>query len=85
MPAGLVRPVSPLDIRTMMRTISSWARIETGIDDHTRFQDTEMDSLALLELVAEIQRRTGLEIPDDDIERISTVADLAGYLNEKLA
>jgi acyl carrier protein len=77
-------PVSAAQIRDLMKAIPSWAKIESGIKEDKAFQDCGMDSLALLELVAELQRQTGLEIPDDDVERISTINGLVRYLNEKL-
>jgi acyl carrier protein len=81
---NITHPVSIAQIRALMKTIPSWAKIESGIKDDVPFQNSGMDSLALLELVSELQRLTGLEIPDDDVERISTINGLARYLNEKL-
>jgi acyl carrier protein len=79
-----VRPVSPAQIRVVMRTIPSWARIEGDVEDDTLFEGSGMDSLAFYELVAELQRLSGLDIPDDDIERISSIQRVADYLNDML-
>jgi acyl carrier protein len=76
--------VSPAQIRALMLAIPSWAKILPNMRDDTPFEDTGMDSLALLELVGELQATMGVEIPDDDVERISTIADVAQYLNERL-
>jgi acyl carrier protein len=77
-------PVTSAQIREMMMTIPSWARALPNIADSTLFADSGVDSLALLELVSEIQRVYGLEIPDDDVEKISTITDMARYLSERV-
>jgi acyl carrier protein len=74
-------PVSTAQIRDMLLAIPSWARVLPSIADDTPFPDCGMDSLALLELVSELQRVYGVEIPDDDVEKIATIADTARYLN----
>ncbi len=74
MPAHLIYPVSADQVRELMGTIPSWVRILSKINDDTAFQDSDMDSLAFLEFVEELQNATGLEIPDDDAARVSTIA-----------
>jgi acyl carrier protein len=82
--AHLTYPVSPDQVRELMCTIPSWVRILPEMHDDTAFQDSEMDSLAFLELVEELQNASGLTIPDDDVARISTIAGSVQYLNERL-
>ncbi|HUE64546.1 MAG TPA: acyl carrier protein, partial [Rhizomicrobium sp.] len=72
--------VSSEQLRALMLSIPSWARALPNIDDGTPFSDCDIDSLALLELVSEIQRVYGIEIPDDDIESVSSIANMAQYL-----
>jgi acyl carrier protein len=74
---------SVMQLRDLMRDIPSWSRIETQMRDDDSFSEAGADSLAFLELVAELQRLTGLEFPDDDIERISTIAGVVRYVHEK--
>ena len=76
--------VSPNQIRTLMLTIPSWTKVLPNIEDSTPFPDCGVDSLALLELVGEFQRVYGVEVPDDDVEKISTIADAARYLSERM-
>lgn len=76
--------VSPIQIRDLMETIPSWARMLPNMADNTLFSETGMDSLALLELVSEIQNRYGVEISDDDVQHISTIADIARYLCDRM-
>ena len=75
--------VSSEQLRALMLSIPSWARALPNIADSTPFSDCDIDSLALLELVSEIQRVYGIEIPDDDIESVSSIANMAQYLNER--
>jgi acyl carrier protein len=77
--------VSPSQVRDVMLAIPSWARALPNIADNTPFPDCGLDSLALLELVSELQRVYGVEIPDDDMEKITTIADTADYLNQHLS
>jgi acyl carrier protein len=77
--------VSPGQVRDVMLAIPSWARALPNIADDTPFPDCGMDSLALLELVSELQRVYGVEIPDDDVEKIATIADTARYLNQHIS
>jgi acyl carrier protein len=76
--------VSPSQIRALMLTIPSWAQALPHIADSTPFPDSGVDSLALLELVSELQRVYGVEISDDDVEKISNIADVAQYLSDHM-
>jgi len=77
--------VSPGQVREVMLAIPSWARALPNITDDTPFPDCGVDSLALLELVSELQRVYGVEISDDDVENITTIADTANYLNQRIS
>jgi acyl carrier protein len=51
------------------------------IEDATRFkEDLEADSLDLVELVMELEDRTGIRIPDEDAAKILTVGQAAEYV-----
>lgn len=76
--------VSPDQVRTVLLGIPSWARALPNIADNTPFSECDIDSLALLELVSEVQRVYGVEIPDDDVESVSSIADTARYLSERV-
>lgn len=55
-------------------------------DDAARFrQDLGLDSLDLVELVARLEQATGLYVPDDDVARLSSVADTVAYVRERRA
>lgn len=76
--------ISTGQIRIVLLGIPSWARTLSTITDDTPFPDSGLDSLALLELVSELQRVYGVEIPDEDVEKISTIGDIAHYLNQRM-
>ncbi len=47
--------------------------------------DLGADSIETVELIMEFEDKFGIEIPDDDGEKIATVGDAIQYLEEKLA
>ena len=44
--------------------------------------DLKADSLAVVELVLALEEEFGIEIPDEDTERIKTVKDAVDYIKE---
>ncbi|HVV87741.1 MAG TPA: acyl carrier protein [Kofleriaceae bacterium] len=44
--------------------------------------DLKADSLAVVELVLALEQEFGLEIPEEDTERIKTVGDAINYIKE---
>ncbi len=47
--------------------------------------DLGADSLDTVELVMALEDEFGMEIPDEDAEKISTVGDAIKYIEEKMA
>ena len=47
--------------------------------------DLNADSLDLVELIMSLEEEFGLEISDEDAERIKTVGDAAEYIEEHVA
>jgi len=45
--------------------------------------DLGADSLDLVELVMALEEEFGIEIPDEDAEKITTVGDAVKYIEEK--
>ena len=45
--------------------------------------DLGADSLDVVELVMGLEEEFDIEIPDEDAEKIATVADAVGYIEEK--
>ena len=48
-------------------------------------EDLEADSLDLVELIMELEEQFGMEIPDDDAEKITTVEEAVNYVSEHQA
>ena len=55
-----------------------------GDDDHIQ-DDLELDSMDVLNLVAALHSRLGVDIPEAEYDSISTVSLAAGFLAEKAA
>ena len=43
-------------------------------------QDLDVDSIDLVEFVLELEDTFGSEIPDEDAEKLATVADVVAYI-----
>jgi len=46
--------------------------------------DLKADSLDLVELIMSIEEEFGVEIPDEEAEKMKTVGDALQYLNERM-
>jgi acyl carrier protein len=56
----------------------------TEVVPHASFiDDLGADSLDIVELVMSIEKEFGIEIPDEDAEKISTVQDAVDYIQNK--
>ncbi len=53
-------------------------------DDASFIEDLGADSLDIVELVMEFEKEFNIDIPDEDAEKLRTVGDAIGYLNEKV-
>lgn len=56
---------------------------EKVVDDANFVDDLGADSLDTVELVMAFEEEFGIEIPDEDAERMQTVSEAIAYLNEK--
>ncbi len=48
-------------------------------------EDPGADSLDTVELVMDLEEHFGVEIPDEDAEKLKTVKDAVDYINKKKA
>jgi acyl carrier protein len=53
-------------------------------DDDDLVEALDLDSMAQIDLVLEIERRLGCHVPDEDIERLTTIRIAADYLEAAL-
>ncbi len=51
--------------------------LETSI-----LNDLEADSLDLVEVIMAIEEEFGIEVPDEEVEKISTVGEAISFINE---
>ena len=47
-------------------------------------EDLKADSASVMMLVMDVETEFGIEVADDAIEKVKTVADMAAYIEEKL-
>ena len=52
-------------------------------DDAKFVEDLGADSLDVVELVMALEEKFDIEIPDDEAEKIQTVADVVAYVESK--
>ena len=58
--------------------------MEKLTDDASFMEDLGADSLDTVELVMEFEKEFNIDIPDEDAEKLRTVGDAIGYLNQKV-
>jgi acyl carrier protein len=49
------------------------------------YHDLDADSLAVVELTIDLEDEFGIKIPDDDVENLYTVRQIANYIEQELA
>ena len=45
--------------------------------------DLKADSLDIVELIMDLGQEFNIEIPDEELPKVQTVADIVGYLDQK--
>jgi acyl carrier protein len=58
-------------------------KAEEVVDDASFTEDLGADSLDTVELVMALEEEFGIEIPDEDAEKMSTVGQAIQYIEEK--
>ena len=59
---------------------------ESQVTSEANFQtDLGADSLDTVEMIMEFEKEFGIEIPDEDTQKIATVGDAIPYVEGKLA
>lgn len=57
---------------------------EEAVMNASFIDDLGADSLDIVELVMTLEETFDIEIPDDDAEKMQTIADAVGYLKERI-
>lgn len=60
-------------------------KVEEVTPQASFIDDLGADSLDTVELVMALEEEFGIEIPDEDAEKMTTVADAVKYIDEKSA
>ena len=74
--------------RNMLETIKKLVAENLGIEEETITEnasfkeDLGADSLDLFELVMALEEEYDLEIPTEDLEKLTTVGEVAAYIQE---
>ena len=75
-----------IDILTQLRAVrAALRRVEDEVlADKRLVDDLGADSLDIVELVMTLEETFDIEIPDDDAEKMQTIADAIDYLKERV-
>lgn len=82
------REENGMDREEILKKIQGIAADRLGVDEadvtpEASFrEDLEADSLDLVELIMELEEEFGMEIPDEEAERITTVEEAVDYVSE---
>jgi acyl carrier protein len=80
-----------LDREEVLAKIQEITADRLGVDesdvtpDASFREDLEADSLDLVELIMELEEQFGMEIPDEEAEKITTVEEAVDYVMEHQA
>ena len=78
-----------MDRNEILKKIRDIAVEELGVspekvtEDARFIEDLGADSIGVMELVMKMEEEFGLQIPDEDIEKLRTVGDVINYILEK--
>ncbi|MBP9732926.1 MAG: acyl carrier protein [Candidatus Omnitrophica bacterium] len=74
------------DTQTKVKSIIAeqlGVKVEEVVDQASFTDDLGADSLDTVELVMALEEEFGIEIPDEDAEKMRTVGDAMRYISEK--
>lgn len=55
-----------------------------ALQENLRLADQGIDSLGVFNILLLIEEQYGIKIPDEEIDRLASIADIVEYLNQKL-
>jgi len=58
-------------------------KVEEAKPEASFIDDLGADSLDTVELIMALEEEFGIEIPDEDVEKMTTVGDAVKYIDEK--
>lgn len=51
------------------------------LTENADLRDIGADSLDMMNILLSIQEKYGVEVPDEDIEKLASISDICNYLN----
>ena len=76
--------MAPIDEKVKKCIVTQLGVNEEEVTEEAAFiDDLGADSLDIVELVMSFEENFGIEIPDEDAEKIRTVSDAIKYISEK--
>jgi acyl carrier protein len=83
----MTEPTDPVVASKIIQALASYLKRDpaTITESHHLRDDLGLDSVAIIELLFEIEERFKLQIPDQDLPGLSTVGSVAAYVQRRLA
>jgi len=79
--------IDPAVTAKIIQALASYLKRDPALitEAHHLRDDLGLDSVAIIELLFEIEERFKLQIPDQDLPGLSTVGTVAAYVQQRLA
>lgn len=74
--------ITPSQLREKFREIE-WEIHIDSLDDTASFKDQGFDSLDIITMLMFLEKTFSIKIPDSDLEKLGSLAEVARYLNSK--
>ncbi len=71
------------EIVKMVKDANQSILIESEADFDSTLTDIGIDSLDFMSILFSVQEKYNIEIPDEDIDALNTLSNLARYIDEK--
>lgn len=83
----MTEPIDPAVTGKIIQALATYLKRDpaTITESHHLRDDLGLDSVAVIELLFEIEERFKLQIPDQDLPGLSTVGTVAAYVQRRLA
>ncbi|HWF61579.1 MAG TPA: acyl carrier protein [Nitrospira sp.] len=83
----MTEPIDPAITAKIIQALASYLKRDPAsiTESHHLRDDLGLDSVAIIELLFEIEERFKLQIPDQDLPGLSTVGTVAAYVQRRLA
>ena len=83
----MTEPIDPAITSKIIQALASYLKRDPAsiTESHHLRDDLGLDSVAIIELLFEIEERFKLQIPDQDLPGLSTVGTVAAHVQRRLA